>query len=72
MSAFTPEGTFTDDDRILFLELRSETRADGPDAESNATTAAMLEAEVFVTTVGFGYQGPSARAADLSAMLPST
>ena len=33
-----------------------------------AQAEAMLEADAFLTTMGFGYQGLSARAADLSAM----
>ena len=72
VSAFTPEGTFTYGDRILFFNLRYEIRADGPDAESDAVTEGLLEAEAFLTTMGFGYQGLSAKAADLSAMWPTS
>ena len=70
VSAYTPEGTLTYDERILFFNLRYEIRASGPDAESDAITEATVEAETFLTTMGFGYQGLSAKAADLSAMWP--
>ncbi|MCB0965468.1 MAG: hypothetical protein KDB37_01420 [Ilumatobacter sp.] len=70
VSAYTPEGTFTYDERILFFNLRYEIRANGPDAESDAITEGLLEAEQFLATMGFGHQGLTAKAADLSAMWP--
>ena len=70
VSAFTPEGTFTYDARILPFNLRYEIRASGPAAESDAVAEALLEAEAFLTTMGFGYTGLTAKAADMSAMWP--
>ena len=68
VSAFTPEGTFTYDDRILFFNLRYEIRADGPRASDDAGDLAIAEAEQFLDTMGFGYTGLRAQVADLSAM----
>lgn len=48
-SAYTPEGTFTYDERILFFNLRYEVHtADGADA---ASTIGLREAEQFLRTL---------------------
>ena len=52
-SAFTPEGTFTYDDKILFFNLRYEIRtSDGEDA---ARDVGRREAERFLRTLGYGH-----------------
>ena len=65
-SAFTPEGTFTYDDKILFFNLRYEVRtADGEDA---ARAVGRREAELFLRTLGYGHSAlrvTSANASDI-------
>ena len=68
VSAFTPEGTLTYDDRIQFFNLRYEVRADGPHASDDAVAHGLVEAEQFLGTMGFGFTGLRATASDLTAM----
>jgi hypothetical protein len=65
VSAFTPEGTFTYDDRIMFFNLRYEVRC-GVDGDPSAV--ALAEAELFLRTMGFGHSGLKAVAFDVSAV----
>jgi hypothetical protein len=68
VSAYTPEGTFTYDERIQFFNFRYEVRADGPSATDDATLHGLIETETFLRTMGFGYTGLRASASDLTAM----
>jgi hypothetical protein len=63
-SAFTPEGTFTYDDKILFFNLRYEVRtAEGEHAAQETTR---LEAERFLRTLGYGHSALKVTAANVS------
>lgn len=65
-SAYTAEGTFTYDERILFFNLRYEVRtADGAD---EAEAIGRHEAESFLRTLGYGYTGLKVTTVDTSAM----
>ena len=65
VSAYTPEGTFTYDARIQFFNLRYEVRA----ADTPAAAALGLrEAELFLTTMKFGYKALRTDVVDMSAM----
>ncbi|MEQ1704277.1 MAG: DUF6204 family protein, partial [Ilumatobacteraceae bacterium] len=48
VSAYTPEGTFTYDSRILFFNLRYELRSAAADASTQVEAAALQEAELFL------------------------
>jgi hypothetical protein len=63
VSAFTPEGTFTYDDRILFFNLRYEVRRP---TEPEAAAAALDEAETFLRTMRFGHSPLNADVFDTS------
>jgi hypothetical protein len=65
VSAYTPEGTLTYDDRIDFFNLRYEHRADDSDT---AAADCLVEAECFLDTMGFGHRDLRVNVADLSAM----
>lgn len=65
VSAYTPEGSLTYDDRIDFFNLRYECRADDADA---AGVESLEEAERFLTTMKFGYRDLRVDVVDLSAM----
>lgn len=67
-SAYTPEGTFTFDERILFFNLRYELRESGPDAAALAELEGLEEAARFLETMGFGYTGLRASVVDMSTM----
>jgi hypothetical protein len=56
VSAFTPEGTFTYDERILFFNLRYEVRSTADDASNDAAAQGLAEAELFLKTMKFGYK----------------
>ncbi|MBU3690157.1 MAG: hypothetical protein B7C54_03710 [Acidimicrobiales bacterium mtb01] len=63
-SAFTPEGTFTYDDKILFFNLRYEVRtSNGEDA---AREAGQREAELFLRTLGYGHSDLKVTASNVS------
>ncbi len=65
-SAYTAEGTFTYDARLLFFNLRYEVRsADGAD---DAGTVGLLEADMFLRTLGLGFTGLKVDVVDTSAM----
>jgi Family of unknown function (DUF6204) len=68
-SAYTPEGTFTYDDRIAFFNLRYELRGSGADAVEVAELEGLDEAERFLGTMGFGYTALKATVTDMSAMV---
>jgi hypothetical protein len=65
ISAFTPEGTFTYDSRIMFFNLRYEVRSD---TEVESSAAALAEAETFLRTMGFGYSHLKAIPFEVSAV----
>ncbi len=65
MSAYTPDGSLTYDDRIDFFNLRYEWRAD--DAET-AGVECLEEAELFLGTMKFGCRDLRVNVVDLSAM----
>lgn len=56
VSAYTPEGTFTYDSRILFFNLRYELRSAAADAAADASAAGLREAELFLRTMKFGHK----------------
>ena len=56
VSAYTPDGAFTYDSRILFFNLRYELRSGAPDAAADASAAALKEAELFLRTMKFGHK----------------
>jgi hypothetical protein len=53
-SGYTIEGTFTYDERIAFFNLRYEVR--GAAADETAGAMGLREAELFLRTMGFGFQ----------------
>jgi Family of unknown function (DUF6204) len=65
VSAYTPEGTFTYDDRIQFFNLRYEVRAASTD---DAAVAGELEADSFLRTMGFGHGDLKVDVVDVSAI----
>lgn len=66
LSAYTAEGTLTYDSHIDFFNLRYEIRGEG-DAD-DAGEAALLEAEGFLSTMGFAHRGLKATVVDIAAM----
>ena len=67
-SAYTKEGTFTYDDRLVSFNLRYELRASGPDASTLVELEAVEEAERFLTTMGIGWKRLRTDVTDMSAM----
>jgi hypothetical protein len=69
VSAFTPEGTFTYDSRMMFFNLRYEVRC-ATDTEHvvDPSAVALAEAEAFLRTMGFGYSHLKAIPFDVSAV----
>jgi len=65
-SAYTPEGTFTYDDRILFFNLRYEVRCAGDHAAATASATGLREAESFLRTMNFGYKNLKVDVVDVS------
>jgi Family of unknown function (DUF6204) len=65
-SAFTSEGTFTYDERIVFFNLRYEVRGVADDGAAGA--AAVGEAEQFLRTMGFGCKGLTVDVVDATAI----
>jgi hypothetical protein len=65
VSAYTPEGTFTYDERIQFFNLRYEVRAASAD---DAAVAGEVEAETFLRTMGFGHGDLKVDVVDVSAI----
>ena len=65
-SAYTAEGTFTYDARLLFFNLRYEVRS--ADGAADAGTVGLLEAEMFLRTLGYGFTGLKVDVVDTSAM----
>lgn len=68
VSAYTPEGTFTYDERIQFFNLRYEVRTSGPDASTEAAASGEVEAEAFLRTMGFGHGELKVDVVDVSAI----
>ena len=71
VSAYTPEGTFTYDERILFFNLRYEVRCKGDDPKKQAELHALNEAESFMRTMKFGHVFRSTTVTDVSEMWTS-
>jgi hypothetical protein len=63
VSAYTPEGTLSYDERILFFNMRYEVHAD---SEEKALASSFLEAETFLQTMGFAHKQVKANAVDVS------
>ena len=63
VSAYTEEGTFTYDERIMFFNMRYEIRAETDD---KACKASINEAEAFLRTMGFAHKPLKANAVDTS------
>ena len=68
VSAYTPEGTFTYDDRIQFFNLRYEIRCGGDDPIGLAAMTGEVEAETFLRTMGFGHSELKVDVVDVSAI----
>ena len=66
VSAFTAEGTFTYDEKILFFNLRYEIRNAANEVE--AAERARSEAEMFLGTMGFGHSALKVTVADMSSI----
>ena len=66
VSAFTAEGTFTYDEKILFFNLRYEIRDAANEVE--AAERARSEAEMFLGTMGFGHNALKVTVADMSSI----
>lgn len=66
VSAYTEEGTFTYDERIAFFNLRYEVR--GAVDEKTAGEQGLVEAELFLRTMGFGYRGMKVDVVDTGAI----
>ncbi len=77
-SAYTAEGTFTYDQRIMFFNLRYEVRIDtadsacGGDSSALAAVTAEVEAETFLTTMGFSHDLLKTETVDVTAVWEST
>ena len=77
-SAYTAEGTFTYDPRLMFFNLRYEVRIDPSrsvdvgDPSALAAVTAEVEAEAFLTTMGFGHDKLKTNVVDASAVWEST
>jgi hypothetical protein len=69
VSAFTPEGTFTYDDRLAFFNLRYEVRCG---ADSDPAQQALAESELFLRTMGFGYSHLRTDVVDASSIWDET
>jgi hypothetical protein len=69
VSAYTPEGTLSYDERILFFNLRYEVHSE---TEEDALTQALSEAEQFLNTMNFTHKPLKANAVDVSQTWDST
>ena len=69
VSAYTPEGTLSYDERILFFNLRYEVHSE---TEEGALTRALSEAEQFLNTMNFTHKPLKANAVDVSQTWDST
>lgn len=70
VSAYTPEGTLSYDERIMFFNMRYEVHSE---SEEKALASSLLEAETFLQTMGFAHKQLKATAVDVSQIwnLPS-
>lgn len=72
VSAYTPEGTFTYDEKLEFFNLRYEVRLTDEEAsESRAAEAGQREAEAFLKTLGYGFKGLRVKVVDMATMWSS-
>lgn len=73
-SAFTADGTFTYDTRLVAFNLRYETRVpdaateNGGDPQEAAVTLARERASTWLTSVGLGHKHLRATATDMATM----
>jgi hypothetical protein len=65
ISAYTPEGTLSYDERVMFFNMRYEAHADSEDI---ALTKSVSEAEAFLRTMGFTHKPLKATVVDVSQM----
>ena len=63
VSAYTPEGTLSYDERILFFNMRYEVHTD---SEEKAQASSLVEAEFFLQTMCFTHKPLKATAVDVS------
>jgi hypothetical protein len=63
VSAYTLEGTFSYDERILFFNMRYEVHAD---SEEKAQASSFVEAESFLKTMGFTHKPLKVTVVDVS------
>ena len=63
VSAYTPEGTLSYDNRIMFFNMRYEIHAE---SEEKALASSLLEAETFLQTMGFAHKTLKAKGVDVS------
>lgn len=67
-SAYTPEGTFTYDQRIDFFNFRFEVREGGDHPAEAAAERSIAETWLFLRTMDFGSRELKADVVDMSAM----
>lgn len=71
-SAYTAEGTFVYDSDVKFFSLRYEVRSSAVDSTDSpaddAAQKALIEAQSFLSTMGFAHGGLDASVVDLTAM----
>lgn len=69
-SAFTADGTFTYDERLVAFNLRYEIRvpddADGAEAGATAVDEALARASAWLSSVGIGHKHLRATATDMA------
>lgn len=66
LSAYTAEGTLTYDSHIAFFNLRYEIRGEG--GADDAGASGLVEAEGFLSTMGFTHRGLKATVVDVAAI----
>jgi hypothetical protein len=69
VSAYTPEGTFSYDERILFFNMRYEVHAD---SDEKALTTSLCETQSFLQTMGFTHKPLKATVVNVSQIWDST
>jgi hypothetical protein len=71
-SAYTPEGTFTYDQKVDFFNCRYELRSTADDKAGDVATRGLQEAKLFLQTMKFGYRDLKVDVVDMTAMWDST
>jgi Family of unknown function (DUF6204) len=67
-SAYTGEGTFTYDSNIYSFSLRYEVRTEDDHPEDAAAEIGLNQAELFLRTLGIGYQHLKVTTTDMQSM----